>query len=140
VRIIAARSEKALAANRTPQTLHTFGVANLIMGEIDRAVPLLEQAVNQQSPDARMLNDLSSAYLARAARDKSQQDAAKALAAVGRALAIEPMLSEAVFNRALALERLGLVDEARTAWNEYLKIDDQSGWAEEAGSHLNAPR
>jgi tetratricopeptide (TPR) repeat protein len=140
LRIAAARSEKALVANRTAQALHALGVASLLMGEIDRAVPLLEQAVDQPSPDARMLSDLSAAYLARAARDNRQQDVAKALAAADRTVAIDRILPEALFNRAVALERLSLVAEARAAWNGYLKIDDQSGWAAEARSHLSALR
>ena len=46
--------------------------------------------------------------------------------------------AEAWFNRAYALERLGLADEAREAWQAYLTIDDRSGWADEARTHLRA--
>jgi tetratricopeptide (TPR) repeat protein len=140
VRIAVARSEKALAAKRTAETLHMFGVATIVAGELDRAIPLLEQATEQTSPDSEMLNDLSAAYLARAARDNRHQDLERALAAADRALKAAPVLPEALFNRALALEHLGLVDEARVAWFDYLRADDRSGWADEARAHHTAPR
>src|SRR5438034_264436 len=44
----------------------------------------------------------------------------------------------AYFNRALALERLHLVDAARKAWGDYLQRDSSSGWADEARQHLEA--
>jgi len=140
VRIAVARSEKALAAKRTAETLHMFGVASIVAGELDRAIPLLEQATEQTSPDAGMLNDLSAAYLARAARDNRHQDLERALAAADRALKAAPVQAEALFNRALALQHLGLIDEARVAWFDYLRADDRSGWADEARAHLNTAR
>jgi tetratricopeptide (TPR) repeat protein len=140
LRIAAASSEKALAGVGTPEVLHALGVVGLIVGDLDRAVPMIEQAVGQSRPAARMLSDLSAAYLARAARDQRPQDLTRALAAVDRAVKADPELTEALFNRALALDRLALVQEARTAWEDYLRIDDQSGWADEARAHLSALR
>jgi tetratricopeptide (TPR) repeat protein len=136
VRIAAAQSEKALGAKRTPTTLHALGVAYLTIGDIDRAVPVLEQAVGGLVQNAEMLSDLSAAYLARGDRDNKEQDYSNALAFANRAVEVDHGLAEALFNRALALERLSLAYDARVAWNEYLKIDDQSGWAGEAREHL----
>jgi hypothetical protein len=138
LRIAVAESEKAAMARRTPEVLQLLGVAYLVTGEIDRAIPLLEQAVEGQAPHARMLSDLAAAYLVRATRDNRQQDVAKALAAADRAVKADPSLAEALFNRAIALDRLALADEAREAWEEYLGVDDQSGWATEARTHLQA--
>lgn len=140
VRIAAARSEKALAANRTTQTLHDFGVASVIVGEIDRAVVVLEQAADQPSPDAAIVSDLAAAYLARAGRDNSHEDLMKALGAADRAVMTDPRLPEGLFNRALAFERLALPGEARAAWTDYLRVDDQSSWAAEARFHLSGSR
>jgi len=140
LRIAAASSEKALSGVGTPEVLHALGVIGLMVGDLDRAVPMIEQAVEQSRSDARMLSDLSAAYLARAARDQRPLDLTKALAAVDRAVRANPELTEALFNRALALERLALVEQARTAWEDYLRIDDESGWADEARAHLNALR
>ena len=53
-----------------------------------------------------------------------------------RAVKADPALVEASFNRACALERLSLRDEARRAWQDYLKVDGSSGWAAEARDRL----
>ena len=53
-----------------------------------------------------------------------------------RAVKADNRLAEAWFNRALALERLAMVGEARGAWSDYLKVDDRSEWAAEATRHL----
>lgn len=140
VRIAAAHSEKSLAALNTPEALHTLGVASLVVGDLDRAIPMLERSVAQPSPDPQFLTDLAAAYLARAARQNRHQDLDKALAAGDRAVKANPALPEALFNRALALDRLSLSEEARTAWQDYLGVDDSSGWADEARAHLQSLR
>src|SRR5262249_60360241 len=48
----------------------------------------------------------------------------------------DPSLSEARFNRALALERLHLDDLSRIEWQESLRLDGRSPWSDEARSHL----
>jgi tetratricopeptide (TPR) repeat protein len=58
------------------------------------------------------------------------------LATANRALEIDRLMPEALFNRALALQMLGMADDARTAWQSYLTIDDRSGWADEARARL----
>ena len=52
------------------------------------------------------------------------------------AIALANPPPEAYFNRALALERLHLGDSARRAWDDYLKRDSTSGWADEARHHV----
>jgi tetratricopeptide (TPR) repeat protein len=136
VRIAAAQIEKGSIAHRTPQTLESLGIADLIVGETDRAVLVLEQGAELAPADAKILSDLSAAYLARATRQRQSDDLNKALALADRAIKADPKLAEARFNRAYALEHLSLMQEARDAWQEYLKIDNQSGWAGEARQHL----
>lgn len=138
VRIAAARIEKEADAHRTPQALKSLGIAHLMMGNVDRAVPVLEEAADQPVADAQILNDLAAAYLVRATRNNQPQDLPKALALADRAVKANGRLAEAWFNRAYALERLSLANEARQAWEDYLKIDDRSGWAGEARAHLRA--
>ena len=70
---------------------------------------------------------------------RSQQftdDASRALTAANRALEIDRLMPEALFNRALALQTVGKTDDARIAWQAYLTIDDRSGWADEARARL----
>ena len=47
-------------------------------------------------------------------------------------MAATPHLPEALFNRALALEKLGLRRAAANTWTKYLALDSGSGWADEA--------
>jgi tetratricopeptide (TPR) repeat protein len=122
-RIAIARIEKEYGARPVA------GAAALIAGDAARAVSILESASQQDPNNARILSDLSASYL-------QSGDASRALAAANRALEQDRLLPEALFNRALALEASGLRDEAKTAWQSFLTIDDRSGWADEARTRL----
>jgi CHAT domain-containing protein len=63
-------------------------------------------------------------------------DLPRALAAADRARRLDPSLTEAWFNRALAASALSLTAEAKAAWSEYLKRDSTSAWASEARKRL----
>ncbi|HEY7790040.1 MAG TPA: tetratricopeptide repeat protein, partial [Vicinamibacterales bacterium] len=138
VRIATAEIEKIHRAHETPLTEDALGVAYLVSGDLDRSVPLLEDAVDQQPGNGDFQNDLAAAYLAQARRFDRAEDYPKALAAAERAIKADPGLTEAWFNRALALEALYLTGEARKAWTDYLQRDSTSKWADEARKHLAA--
>ncbi len=132
------RSRRRRLATGHRQSLKALGLAYLVLGDVNRAVPVLEEAADRPRPDAHILSDLSAAYLARATRNSQPQDFANALTAAERAVKLDPGLAEGWFNRACALERLSLSEEARQAWQDYLKVDDRSGWAEEARNRMKA--
>lgn len=100
--------------------------------EADFAVRELEREVAANPHDARAWSDLAAAYLVRAERTDDPRDLLRALEAADRATSEDGRLSEARFNRALALERLSLNPEAMAAWQDYLDLDKTSGWAGEA--------
>jgi tetratricopeptide (TPR) repeat protein len=129
-RIAIAEIEKSFAARPVAAT------AAMVSGDARRAALLLEAMAHRLPNDAKVLSDLSAAYLALAETNNSKEDASRALAAANRALEVNRLLPEAMFNRALALQMLGTVDDARTAWQSYLTIDDRSGWADEARARL----
>ena len=54
------------------------------------------------------------------------------------ALQLDGNLLEALFNRALCYEKQSRSDEAKADWNEYLKRDSTSPWADEARRHLTS--
>lgn len=112
------------------------GIAAMVAGDPDRAIAILEAAAKTDPTNAKILSDLSAAYLVKAERSKSKADASSALAAANRALEIERLMPEAMFNRALALQISGLNEDAKVAWQSFLTIDDRSGWADEARTHL----
>lgn len=112
------------------------GLFALLAGDPRDAVAALEKASTANQP--AVWNDLAAAYYEAAIRHDVAEFLADALAAADRALTIEPHRLEALFNRALILERLGLRTDARAAWSHYLKFDSGGGWADEARKHLEA--
>jgi CHAT domain-containing protein/tetratricopeptide (TPR) repeat protein len=121
----------------TADNLHGLGLAHLVVGNYDDAVQALEDAVAEAPQVSRYQSDLAAAYLARGKELDRPDDAPRALAAAERAIAADDTL-EARYNRALALQTLFLEDQARQAWDDYLKRDSTSEWAEEARRYLAA--
>ncbi len=52
-----------------------------------------------------------------------------------QALGINPGYADFHFNMAIVYEKRGLVDPAKRHWEEYLKIDPHSEWAELVREH-----
>lgn len=129
-RIAIAEIEKQYAAKPVA------AAAALVGGDANRAILILEAQSQLRPNDPKILSDLSAAYLARAERSDLKEDASRGLALANRALEIDRLMPEALFNRALSLQMLGMADDARTAWQSYLTIDDRSGWADEARARL----
>jgi tetratricopeptide (TPR) repeat protein len=121
-------------ADRTkaPADLHAAGVALLIAGQTAESVAALETAEKLSPGNASYLSDIGAARLTLFYETQQRSDADAALAATERALAADPTLQEAAFNKALALAALGRSSEARTAWDAYLALDSGSAWSDEA--------
>lgn len=139
--LVAAAGELQQQAAVAPTfgNLHGWGVAAILVGRFDEGVVALEQASALAPSDARVLADLSGAYLARAQAMNRAEDLPRALAAADRALRIDDALLEARFNRALSLELLHLVDQADQAWRDYADRDP-SAWGDEARRRSIRPR
>jgi len=120
---------------------HAAGVALVLVQQPSQAVERLRHA---PPDDARAASDLAAACYAAAAQTNNASLLNEGLAAADRALRLDPKQPEALFNRALILERLGRPTDARTAWLRYLAADAHSPWAAEAREHLSvlsfAPR
>lgn len=136
VRIAAATLEKAVNERPTAQNLRALGAAHLIMGQFDTAIDALQSAVRQAPTDATVLSDLSAAYLVRGKNEGAPEDYARAASQADKATKANAVLPEALFNRALAFEALSLAREARESWEQYLRLDGRSAWADEARRHL----
>lgn len=112
------------------------GAALLLIERPLDAVTRLRAAADRAPSDAALWNDLGAAQYAAAVRLDRASLYPEALASLDRALTLRADLPEALFNRALALERLGLPAQARQAWQRYLAVDGSSPWAAEARAHL----
>lgn len=99
----------------------------------DSAVEKLEGFAARRA-DAGLLSDLAGAYYLRAQRQDRPSDFVRALDAAERANQKTPKLPAARFNRALAQEALGFLDDAIESW-DVLRKEDRPGWAGEAAEH-----
>ncbi len=137
LRLGGAAADVLLRAQRdaSAEAAHAAGVAELLLQKPGEAAERLRDAAVKE-PKAETWSDLAAAYYTDAVREGHAAELPRALAAADRALAMAPDLSEARFNRALILERMGLRAEAAAAWREYLLRDASSEWAAEARRHL----
>ena len=120
---------------------HAAGVAMVLVEKPEEAATRLE-AVARISHDAGTWSDLAVARYEAAMHFRRVAQFPLALAAADQALRADARLPEALFNRALILERMGLTAEARHAWLRYLEVDATSPWAAEARervAELTAP-
>lgn len=123
-------------ADKTPAAQHAAGVALLLAERPLDALPRLRDAVERAPNDAQAWSDLAAANYDAAASTARASLYPEALAAADRALRIDGDFAEALFNRALVLERMGAKDAARVAWERYLRVDTSSSWANEAREHV----
>lgn len=126
---IAASLQQRLERDRSVENLHRFGIAQLALGQFSQAHDLLAEASTRKPEDAGILSDLAAAQIALGDAEDAAENAARAMRA-------DPSLSSAAFNWALALETLENRRSAIQAWQQYLRIDPASGWADEARQHL----
>lgn len=128
--------KKIAAANKTARTMNALGVAYLVGGDLDASLSALDEAVALDPKDARVRADLAAARFEKWRRTQQPADAAATLDAAQHALLISPKDPVARFNHALAVEALGLGQEAIQSWKAYLALDANSKWADEARAHL----
>lgn len=131
----------AIARAQSDSSEHAQYAAGIALVLVDQPAAAIERLriVAEQSPnDVRVWSDLAAARYAASVQLQRPSLLPEALAAADHAVRIDPKSAEALFNRALILDHLGLTGEARSAWLRYLELDSSSSWATEARSHLAA--
>jgi CHAT domain-containing protein len=131
------RVSDRLRMSADPDALHAAALADLIWADsagisLRRSISSLRSIVRWSNHPAPALGDLSAALLVRADRTGSTEDLLEAIDVAARSLALDTTGSAAQFDLALALDRLGLDEEAAKAWKHYLTMDATSQWANEA--------
>jgi CHAT domain-containing protein len=124
-----------------PDALHASALFDLLWADdegtsLRRSIQYLQTAARLDPRPAPILADLSAAHLVRAERANSPRDLLEAVETAERALQKDPPNRAALFNRALGLERFGLMGEAGRAWRAYLAADSTSDWADAARKRL----
>jgi CHAT domain-containing protein len=112
-------------------------MAMLLTGRPEAAVARFERLAADTPTDAKVLSDLAAARYEAGVAESDAALLAEALAAADAALRLDPSLTEALFNRAVVVERLGIRDEARKAWTSFLAVEGTSKWAGEARERIS---
>ncbi len=125
------------------QAHRALGLVLLTQKKYEKALVEFELALSSSPNDPFIRSDIGAAYLAVAQWKEGENDGAKfleylndSLRHLDLAISIDPKMPEPRFNRALALEELKSREEAKKAWHEYLEVDPNSKWADEARRHL----
>ncbi|HKP75559.1 MAG TPA: hypothetical protein VJT67_08450, partial [Longimicrobiaceae bacterium] len=103
---------------------------------LDSAIAGFEAAARLADRPAPVLADLAAALLFRAARDGNARDVVNAIEVSDQAVELEKHNEAALFNRALAMERWGLVEQATAEWRSLAARG--SAWRAEAQGHATA--
>ena len=131
------RAEAARAMqNGIESDPHAYAVLRLLTGDASTAAERL-RALTESAVGAETWNDYSAASLQVASATRNPEWLATSLAAADRALDLDTHNLEAHFNRALALEKIGLVSHARNAYERYLQLDGTSEWSMEARARIS---
>jgi CHAT domain-containing protein/tetratricopeptide (TPR) repeat protein len=141
------RFVSAVQSHPTVVNRQALAAVDLLRGRPDDGVRALEMLVRETTgkrdlaaaieaaSDATIVGDLSAAYLARAASENRSSDLTLAFTAADRAWVLRK-IPETAWNRAVALETIGLQQDAVEAWRQYLIVDPASEWSIEARKRL----
>ena len=131
-----------VTANQGAAARHNLGRLFILRGDLDLAERQFLLALNERPRDAGLLADLGALYYERSLKEAGEGNdlLEKALEHTSKSIESNPRLSEAWFNRALCYERMNLFLQAESDWKQYLTLDGDSAWAEEARDHLNKLR
>ena len=140
------------------RTYQALGSSYLLKREIKEAIDQFNKALAYDPSNARIHNDLGAALMELAINKQRRLDSLKEKEAqateqlpgeilsdlslanehFSQAMQQDSRLAEALFNHAVCLEHLGLIDQALERWESYLRLDPQSEWATEARERVEA--
>ena len=109
---------------------------NVLEGEYDRAVHILEPKASTEYRNADFDLALAIAYFGRGVKNGSPDDIGNARESIGKAYDRNPKDAVVLFNQALIDQELSLYSQAKSEWGKYLEIDASTEWAIEARKHL----
>lgn len=134
----------------TPAAHHALGNVFLAKKEFDKAIEQFEEALKGDPNNALVHADLGAALfengkleIEKAKTDSNSAESgkgityfARSLESLNTALKLDSNRLEALFNRALLYESMGLLQQAEDDWRQYLERDPNSNWARDARARL----
>jgi CHAT domain-containing protein len=121
---------------------HAMGRLYLARKNFEDAIAEFEAALKTAPNNGRVHSDLGAALMEKSeleASGKSGRDPRtidRCLEHLNRAIELDSSLLEPIFNRAFLRQNLGQLFQAKEDWDNYLKKDSTSPWAEEARRNL----
>ncbi len=142
-----ARAERflldAAADEGNAESFHALGLFYLAERKFDEALPELNRAVELAPQNAGFQSDLGAVYLEKTKQAEIEEkgedffkNADAGLRHINKSLELNENLLEALFNKALLLQKMQLSGQSREAWMKYLEKDSASPWADEARKYL----
>lgn len=132
-----------VANHPSPQAHYSLGRLYLAKKAFADAVGEFELAFKEDPTNASLCNDLGVAYLELGRKKRlgnepggGMLEFGKAIEKFSAALRLDSQFNAALFNRALCQEQMELTSQAEEDWNEFLKKDPSSKWADEARERL----
>jgi CHAT domain-containing protein/tetratricopeptide (TPR) repeat protein len=130
--------KERLAARPNDQSmLIASGRVELLEGHYDEAIRTFGRLLDAQPDSPTVLTDLATAHFQRAETTNRAIDYGQTIELLGRALGKNPDDQVALFNRAIALQKMFAYDEAIRDWDHYLRVDPKGSWADEARWRLS---
>ena len=100
------------------------------------AIDKLTKLFNVNPGSAALKSDLAMAYFESGEITGNPADYKQSLTYLNDLVLQRPTDREALYNRAVVIERLGLTHDAIQAWNDYLQIETEPHWVSDARDHL----
>jgi CHAT domain-containing protein/tetratricopeptide (TPR) repeat protein len=133
--------QEQLAARPNDQAmLVASGKVELLTGHYDEAIRTFGRLLDAHPDSPPLLIDLATAYFQRAEALDRAIDYGQTIDLLGRVLAKTPDDPLALFNRAIALQKMYAYNEAIRDWEHYLRLDPKGNWANEARQRLGELR
>jgi CHAT domain-containing protein/Tfp pilus assembly protein PilF len=133
-----AKATEASSKNPTAENFHELGRVFLSENNFDESIKQFEKAVKLNPNIAKLNNDFGAALMEKGKlKEEGKLELfTRANELLEKAIQNDKSLKEAYFNRALIIELLNLQNQSKEAWENYLKLDSSSKWADEAREHL----
>lgn len=128
-----------------PRSVHLLALHDLTAPDprgiaLENAISSLRRVAELADDPTDALVDLSAALILRAERTQAPRDLLEAYEIAQKAVDRAPRNPSALYNRALALDRFGLVEETAEDWKAAIAADSTSAWADEARRRLDSLR
>ena len=131
-------SDQLAKSPNDPDWLQAKARADLLDGNSESAIQSLEKALMLRPNSPSMLTDLGTAYFVRGEATDRPIDYGNAVDSLDKALSLSPDEPVALFNDALACQKMFLYKQAEDDWERYLRVDSRGAWSDDARRRLTA--